>query len=78
MRTRSPIHLVLLITASVGIVRYQRFPDTTLKSLLNDHNRTALPTNPGVEQRDHQPSPFGVGVRVTVGFIDGLNLLNPL
>ena len=78
MRTRSRILLVLLITLSGCIVRYQGFPDTTVKSLPKDHNRTALPANPGFEQCDPQPSSFGVGVRVAVGFIDGLNLFNPL
>ena len=75
MRTRSRILLVLLITLSGCIVRYQGFPDTTVKSLPKDHNRTALPANPGFEQCDPQPSSFGVEVRVAVGFIDGLNLL---
>ena len=78
MRTRSLILLVLLVTLTGCIVRYQGFPGTTLESLQKDHNLSALPATPGFEQCNLQPSPFGVGARLAVDFIDGLNLLNPL
>ena len=78
MRTRSLIFLVLLVTLSGCIVRYQGFPDATLESLPKDHSRTALPANPGFERCDLQPPPFAKWWHMLGDFIEGLNLINPL
>lgn len=69
--------LVLLVTLTGCIVRYQGFPDTTSASLPEGHNVPVLPAHPGFEQCELQPSMDVLRTR-ELYFVEGINLLNPL
>jgi hypothetical protein len=62
------------------VTYHHNFTNVTLEPLPNDRNVSSLPVNPGFEQCDLQPLPYGhsVGWRLFEAFKKGLKLITPL